>query len=122
VDDAPLAGLVGQELDSVSFVRDYIELRIDYSILRALGPVAGLIGGIRWRLDDEHGADLLRRYIGRAVTTAEIIENERISLVFGSDDRIDLSLKPEDRVGPEAAHFVPARKDGRPDTAAMWIW
>ena len=86
------AGLVGQELDTVSFVRDYIELRIGYSILRALGPAAGSSTALGGALDDERGADLLRRYIGRAVTTAEIIENERILLVFGSDDRIDLSL------------------------------
>jgi hypothetical protein len=31
--DPPFDTLVGQELDMVSFVRDYVELRVDYSIV-----------------------------------------------------------------------------------------
>jgi hypothetical protein len=122
VDDSPLARLVGQDLDTVAFVRDYIELRIDYSTLRALGPVAGSIDGVGWQLGDDGATDLLRRYIGRTVTAAEIVEDEHIRLAFGGEDRIDVSLRPADRVGPEAANFMPARVDGRPDTGAMWIW
>lgn len=37
----PLGILVGREVDAVSFVRNYVELRIDYSILRALTNPTG---------------------------------------------------------------------------------
>jgi hypothetical protein len=30
--------LVGGEFDAVSFVRDYVEFRVDYNVLRALAP------------------------------------------------------------------------------------
>ncbi|HET6832369.1 MAG TPA: hypothetical protein VFH30_00775 [Acidimicrobiales bacterium] len=122
MDNPPLAELVGQELDTVSFVRDYLELRIDYSILRALRAVTGSIDGLSWQLGDNGAADLLLRYIGRTVMAVEVVEHERISLAFGAEDWIDVSLREQDRVGPEAAHFVPAREDGRLDVAAMWIW
>lgn len=118
----PLDQLIGQELDTVSFVRDYVELRIDYSILRALTSPTGIVGGMRWQLSEDGSADLLRKYIGKTVSAAELVEGERISIVFDSGDRIDVSLRPNDRVGPEAAHFVPAGADGSLDTASMWVW
>ena len=33
-----LRRLVGGDLDTVSFVRDYVEFRVDYNVLRALTP------------------------------------------------------------------------------------
>ena len=41
-----LGTLVGGELDTVSFGRDYVELRIDYSIVRALTDPSGTIDGV----------------------------------------------------------------------------
>ena len=106
----------------VSFVRDYVELRIDYSVLRAITDPTGSIDGIEWRLSDDCAADLLRRYIGLTVSVAEVVEHDHLTLVFDSGDRISVSLRPNDRCGPEAAHFVPATPDGGLDTAAMWVW
>lgn len=106
----------------VSFVRDYLELRIDYSILRALTPPTGIAEGVRWQFSEDGSADLLRTYIGKTVSAVELVEGERISLFFNSGDRIDVSLREDDRVGPESAHFVPALADGRLDTASLWVW
>lgn len=114
--------LVGHELEMVSFVRDYVELRVGYSILRALTGPTGCIDGINWRLADEGSADRLRRSIGLTVSAVHVVDDDHITRAFDSGDSIDVSLRPDNRVGPEAAHFVPATLDGRPDTAAMWIW
>jgi hypothetical protein len=89
---APLARLVGHELDTVSFVRDDIELRIDHSIVRVLTEPSGISGGDPWRLSDECGADILRRYIGLSVVAADVIEDDRISLVFDTGERQSTSL------------------------------
>lgn len=121
MEDAPLARLVGQEVDTVSFVRDYVELRIDYSILRALTEPSGILAGKAWRLSDECGADILRRYIGLTVVAAEVTEDELIRLVFETGDRLDVSLRHEDRAGAEAAHFVPAGPGGELEVGAMSI-
>lgn len=118
----PLGGLVGQELDTVSFVRDYVELRIDYSIVRALTEPSGTIDGIAWRLNDEGAADVMRRYVGRTVADVEMTQDQRILLTFDRDAWLEIPLRPQDRSGPEAAHFIPARVDGTLDTAAMWVW
>jgi hypothetical protein len=120
--DHPLGGLIGQELDTVSFVRDYVELRIDYSIVRALTDPRGTIDGIPWQFNDERAADMMRRYIGRTVAAVEVRQDQRILLTFDRDAWLEISLRPQDRSGPEAAHFIPARVDGTPDMAAMWVW
>lgn len=117
-----LEQVVGKEIDTVSFVRDYVELRIDYSILRALTNPTGSVDGIAWRLGDSGAADTMLRYIGRWVEAVEIVESEHIMLRLGGDDSYLISLRPEDRIGPEAANFVPARRDGSLDSSAMWVW
>ena len=117
-----LEQVVGQEIDTVSFVRDYVELRIDYSILRALTPPTGVIDGIEWKFGDPGSVDTMLRYIGRRVAAVEIIETKQLVLRLDHDDAFQVSLRAEDRVGAEAAHFVPARPDGSLDPAAMWIW
>jgi len=117
-----LGTLVGGELDTVSFGRDYVELRIDYSIVRALTDPSGTIDGVAWRFRDKGAADVMRRYIGRKVTDVEVTPDQRILLTFDRDAWLEISLRPEDVRRPEAAHFVPAQADGTPDIAAMWIW
>jgi hypothetical protein len=120
-EENPLGVLVGGELDTVSFVRDYVELRIDYSIVRALTNLSGTIDGIAWRFSDKGAADVMRRYIGRTVADVEVTPDQRILLTFDRDARLEIPLRPEDMRGPEAAHVVPARADGTLDIAAMWI-
>lgn len=114
----PLDRLVGGELDTVSFVRDYVELRIGYAIVRAITSPNGIVDGVAWHFDDEGAADVMRRYIGRTVTAVELIEDHHIRLMFGSDAWFRISLRDDDRVGPEAAHFQ-SEQFNSPD---LWIW
>ena len=106
----------------VSFVRDYVELRIDYSIVRALTNPAGIVDGISWSFPEDGSADLLLKYINRALVAAEVVPEDHILLTFEGRASITISLRSEDRVGPEAAHFVPAKANGEPDSSSMWIW
>lgn len=106
----------------MGFVHDYVELRIDYSIVRALTEPSGTIDGTTWQLNDEGAADVMRRYIGRTVVEVEVQQDQRILLTFDRDAWLEISLRTQDMSGPEAAHFIPARVDGTPDTAAMWVW
>lgn len=117
-----LEHLVGQEIDTVSFVRDYVELRIDYSILRALTNPTGSVDGISWRYGDPGSADTMLRYIGRRVVAVEVINGEQLMLRLDDDASFVVSLREEDRDGPEAAHFVPARSDGSSEVSAMFVW
>lgn len=114
--------LVGQEIDTVSFVRDYVELRIDYSILRALTNPMGSVDGIAWSFGQPGAADTMLRYIGRWVDAVEVVEDEYLLLRLDNDGTFRISLREEDRVGAEAAHFVPARPDGSLDVSMMSAW
>ena len=122
VPDPPLDALVGQELDTVSFVSDYVELRIGYSIVRLLTDPSGSIGGEAWQLTQHAGADILRQYIGRTVEAVEFDESEHLRLIFNAGATIQAPLRDEDRSGPEALHFMPADAKGEVRTANMWIW
>ena len=120
--DSPFAALVGGELDTVSFVRDYVELRIDYSIVRFLTDPSGVIDGRSWQLTDIDGADSLRRYVGRTVVETEFDEHNLLRLFFDDDAEISASLRDDDRHGPEALHLMPADPTGRVHSSNMFIW
>ena len=117
-----LEQIVGKEIDTVSFVRDYVEIRIDYSILRALTNPTGSVDKITWRFGDPGSADTMLRYIGRWVFAVEVIEGQHLMLRLDGDYTFVISLRQEDRRCAEAAHFVPARPDGSLDSAAMFVW
>ena len=119
--DSPFAPLVGAELDTVSFVRDHVELRIGYSIVRFLTDPSGTSDGQSWQLTGTDGADSLRRYVGRTVVAVEFDEHVYFRLFF-DDAEISASLRDEDRQGPEALHFMPADPTGRVHSSDMFIW
>ena len=120
--DSPFDAVVGGELDTVSFVSDYVELRIDYSIVRLLTDPSGSIDGDDWRLTGTAGADTLRRYIGRSVVEADFVEDHHLILHFAGGPTLCAPLRDEDRRGPEALHFMPADERGEVHTSNMWIW
>ena len=120
--DSPFDALVGHELDTVSFVRDYVELRIDYSIVRLLTQPTGSIDGETWSLTDTFGADSLRGYIGRVVVATDFAPASHLRLVFDGEAMIYASLRAEDRTRPEALHFMPADTKGQVHSATMHVW
>jgi hypothetical protein len=120
--DSPFDALVDHELDTVSFVRDYVELRIDYSIVRLLTDPSGSIDDDTWSLSETSGADALRCYIGRKVLAAEFDPRDHLRLVFDGGAIISASLRDEDRTGPEALHFLQADAKGQVHAATTWIW
>jgi hypothetical protein len=118
----PFDALVGGEPDTVSFIRDYVELRIGYSIVRLLTDPSGEIDRVAWRLTDADGADSLRRFIGRTVVAVGFDEHDHLRLSFSGDAYIAGSLRDEDRSGPEALHLLPADAQGRVHSATMSAW
>lgn len=119
---SPFETLVGHVLDMVSFVRDYVELRINYSVVRLLTDPNGSIEGDHWTLTPDGGGDILRRYIGLNVLATEFDETTHLRLVFEGGATIEVPLGDEHRTGPEALHFMPADERGRGHSASMYIW
>lgn len=120
--------LVGGDVDAVAFVRDYVEFRVDYNVLRALTPPQILTpDGQLHRFPHAESRDALCTLIDAAVVAAEELGSDetgdpRIEVRTDSGHVLIVPLDSRTRVGPEAAHLVPADASGSPDTAGMWIW
>jgi hypothetical protein len=115
------------DVDTVSFVRDYVELRIDYSIVRCMtGPIVRTASG-DFRFPEPGSRDALCGLIDRVVKEVEV-RDDAIELHMDSGETLVLPLDqksrtlPDGGVLPEAVHFVPADERGRLDAARMAVW
>ena len=123
----PLSVLRGH-LDTVSFVMDYVEFRIDYNILRVMtGPIVELTDGRRGRFPEEGSRDLLCELIDTEVVSADQIGDDdsadhRIEVRTREGHLLIVPLDAESMGGYEGAHLVPADATGRLDGASMVVW
>jgi hypothetical protein len=123
-----LSTLVGGELDTVSFVRDYVEFRIDYNVLRALSPPHIIVPtGQDYRFPGAGSRDALCTLIDSSVVEAgelgrEDADDRRIEVRTSAGHLLTIPLDASSREGVEAAHLVPADARGRVDAASMWVW
>jgi hypothetical protein len=124
----PLSRLVGGDLDTVSFVRDYVEFRIDYNVLRALtDPVVEMPDGAIHRFPHPGSRDALCSLIDTTVTAAVEIgprdrSDCRLELKTSAGHTFVIPLDSASMVGPEAAHLIRADERGRPMGAEMVVW
>lgn len=105
-----LAELVGMEMSSVTFVRDYVQLTFDGPCLTALTmPVVNHPHG-RFYHGNSGYRDALCNQIGHGIKAVEIT-SDRLALVFENEAHVVISLLDEDYVGPEAFNYTSL--DGR---------
>jgi hypothetical protein len=95
-------GLVGRSLASVEFVQDYVQLHFDGPTLTAYTlPTVSSISSATltsgWR-------DTLCEQIGSVVSKTEV-QRDHLSIAFVNGAVVEVSLKDEDYVGPEALKF-----------------
>ncbi|MFC4766978.1 hypothetical protein [Effusibacillus consociatus] len=107
--------LVGREMSSVEFVRDYIQLRFDGPTLTAFTLPVITVNGTSYDIKTPGYRDALCSLIGREVQRTEIQEHEVIRLVFEQNAALEISLRDEDYEGPEAAMFDP-------ENGELWVW
>ena len=105
--------LVGRELSSVTFVRDYVQLGFDGPILNAVTLPMVRVGRRRYKPIGPGYRDALCGRIGRSVEKASVQENEAFRISFDDGTELSISLRPEDYTGAEALTF----KDGHD----MWV-
>lgn len=115
-------GLVGEQLDTVAFVMDYVEFKFNGPVLRALTNPVVEGDGLRLRFPEPGSRDALCSLIGSEVAAVTVSDDDRIELELHGDRRLTIPLDQESRLGVEAAHYVPAARDGALRTADMRIW
>src|SRR4051812_9883032 len=94
--------LVGEELNAVSFVMDYVEFHFNDPVLRALNPPELRDARNTSRFPEPGSRDALCTLIGARVAAIQI-GAEEIEVRFTDDRALAISLVLSDDSGPEAA-------------------
>jgi len=102
----PLDKIVGEQLSSVEFVQDYIQLHFDGPTLTAFVLPTLNLRGKTIRFGDPRYRDELCARIGQKVTAADLVKMVAVIVRFDDGVEVNISLKPEDSVGPEAGYFT----------------
>jgi hypothetical protein len=113
----PFNILIGEELSSIEFVRDYIQFRFDGPCLTAITNPNIIVGHKQYSRNDTGFCDILLGFIGLQVEETSLRETEIINIHFSGGRSINISLRTEDLQGrsAEAVNFT----DGQ---GGMWIW
>jgi hypothetical protein len=119
-DGAGLRQLVGLQVSAVCFVRDYVELHLDGLALRAVSDPFGRYGCQGWRFLGGNSPTVMGYYIRKTVDGFELTLDRLLALDFG-EHRFAISLDPDSRTGPEAAHLLIPDADGAA-SRRMWTW
>ena len=112
-----LDDLIGAEVGSVAFVRDYVEINFDGPIVRSLSSPIINVGGADFRFPDAGSRDALCELIG---TSLEGVHESDAEIVLRFD-AATLVIPKQGDTGAEIAHFVPFA-EGRLMVEQMLIW
>ncbi len=108
--------LVGEELNAVAFVMDYVELHFNGSILRCVSDPAVIVAGTKWQFPDEGSRDALCGLIGSQLAAVTIEDRRVATFRFKSGASVAVPLDDGGRHGGEAMHFVP----GLNEPVSVW--
>jgi hypothetical protein len=98
-----LSCLEGKQLASVTFVRDYLQLGFDGPVFSAyVWPVVH-VSGISYSISAPGYRDEICKRISRNVISADEIERKELVFNFDDGSSFVVSLRSEEREGPEAA-------------------
>jgi hypothetical protein len=109
-----LEAIVGEQLSSVEFVQDYVQLHFDGpTITLFVWPIIKLhdktvnFGQLGYR-------DELCGRIGHKVLVASLRDGDALILTFDDSTSLHTSLRPEDNTGPEVGYFRASADPGAP--------
>ncbi len=88
-----LQAIVGEQLSSVEFVQDYVQLRFDGPVLTAITQPVIQIGERMLRWGDPGFRDELCKRIARRVVSARIPSGNKVQISFDDGAVVEVSLK-----------------------------
>ena len=97
--------LVGEPLNGVSFVMDYVELHFNGSYLRCLAPPTVASNGVALAFPGPGPRDALCALIGADVRAIRAADGGELCVEFGGGAVVTASLAHEGRSAPEVLHF-----------------
>ncbi len=96
--------LVGEPLNAVSFVMDYVELHFNGSYLRCLTPPTVMRGGAAVTFPHAGSRDALCGLIGHGVSDIRAVDGGELLVVFSCGAVVTASLS-HDGSSAEVLHF-----------------
>jgi hypothetical protein len=104
--DEALKHLIGEQLSSVEFVQDYVQLRFNRPCLNVYSGVHRVTNNLSSLVWGQPGyCDALCALISHKVKKVEMLPDERISFIFDDESVWSMSLRKQDYRGPEAFEF-----------------
>ena len=97
--------LVGEQLSSVEFVQDYVQLRFDGPCLNAVTQPTVTSGGITYSWSSPGFRDALCALITKRVARVRLLPEDCLRIGFEGGSEVAVSLKAEQRRGEEAVQF-----------------
>jgi hypothetical protein len=105
-----LSDLKNRRLGAVTFVQDYLRLDFDGPRLTAYLCPTIKTKTVELNLSTAGYRDALCRQIGKKVNDAYKVRGEKLVIQFEDQVVLEISLREEDQVGPEAAMLVDANE------------
>ena len=100
-----ISGLVGEELRSVCFVEDYLELRFGDALVSLFAWPHVLLTEFSVAYGEPEYRNALCAQIGETVSTVMLEEENALTIEFGNGVVLGLSLREEDKDGPESGSY-----------------
>ena len=100
-----ISEIVGEELNAVEFVQDYLQLRFDTPLLTFYAWPHVLFSEYSLAHGEPEYRNALCSLIGEKVEEATLEEGDSLTIKFENDTVIALSLREEDLDGPQAGAY-----------------
>lgn len=100
-----LQRIVGEQLSSVEFVMDYVQLRFNGPTLTAVTHPVVEVHGRVYSWGECGFRDALCERIAKRVTSALVKPGDLLRIEFADSSAVKISLRDEDYVGAEAVIF-----------------
>ena len=105
-----LRSMIGLEVGSVVFVRDYLQIVFDGSTLNLVTWPSIEVDNKKYIENTPGYRDALCKLIDKTITKAVEHQKEQLIIYFSGDALMEVSLKDEDRRAVEAVMYY---RDGR---------
>jgi hypothetical protein len=102
----PLTAIEGEQLSSVEFVQDYVQLRFDGPCLTAITRPTVKLGALQLEWGTTGYRDALCERIGNVVDSVSVKEKDGIHIKFRDGAIVSISLRPEEYRAGEAVIFT----------------
>jgi hypothetical protein len=100
-----ISAIEGEQLKAVEFVEDYLQLRFGDPLLKLLGWPYVMLTDFSVAFGEPEYRNALCAQIGEQVSAAMLEDDDALTIEFANGVVFGLSLREEDRDGPESGSY-----------------